>query len=292
MRNIFLFIRRYSNFFAFLVLQVISLWFLFSYNRFHRAKFLGVANEITGRVNTQYNKVEDYFHLKQENLRVHKLNDSLLNLLRGNFISPDSSVKFVKDSIPYDSAGHIRRYLWRDAQVVYNTVSSEKNYIQLNRGSNQGIKDNMAVISSDGSAVGFVINTSGNFSEVMSLLHVQNSVNASLKRGGDFGTIQWDGKDPQFLMLKGIPKSAEVKKGDTVLTSIYSYNFPPGYMIGTIADVAKENATSFYVLKVKTAANFFNLQQVHVVENVQSDEQVKLFKDTRAKIEDPKKNPK
>ena len=245
--------------------------------------------EITGRVNTQYNKVEDYFHLKQENIRVHRLNDSLLKLLPGNFYKPDTGIRLVKDTIPYDTLGHYRRYIWRDAQVVYNTVSSEKNYIQLNRGSNQGIKDNMAVLSSDGSAVGIVINTSSNFSEVMSLLHVQNSVNASLKRGGDFGTIQWDGKDPQFLVLKGIPKSAEVKKGDTVLTSIYSYNFPPGYMIGTIADVGKENATSFYVLKVKTAANFFNLQQVHVVENIQQDEQIKLFEDTRKKIEDTKK---
>lgn len=250
---------------------------------------MGVANEITGRVNTQYNKVEDYFHLKQENLRVHRLNDSLLNLLHSNFYKIDTNVKFVKDTIPYDTLGHYRRYLWRDAQVVYNTVSAEKNYIQINRGSNQGIKDNMAVLSSDGAAVGFVVNTSNNFSEVMSLLHVQNSVNASLKRSGDFGTIQWDGKDPQFLTLKGIPKSAEVKKGDTVLTSIYSYNFPPGYMIGTVADVGKENATSFYVLKVKTAANFFNLQQVHVVENIQQDEQIKLFEDTRKKIEDTKK---
>ncbi|MGH2566341.1 MAG: rod shape-determining protein MreC, partial [Ginsengibacter sp.] len=105
MRNIFLFIRRYSNFFAFLVLQVISLWFFFSYNRFHRAKFLGIANEITGRINTQYNKVEDYFTLKQENLRVHRMNDSLLGLLRENFSRPDTNVKLVKDSLPYDTLG-------------------------------------------------------------------------------------------------------------------------------------------------------------------------------------------
>lgn len=256
MRNIFLFLRRFSVFFAFLILQIISLWFLVSYNRFHRAKFLGIATEITGRINTQYNKVEDYFSLKQENLRLHRLNDSLLNLLPGNFVRPDTGVRLVKDSLPYDTLGHYRHYYFREATVVYNTVSSQKNYIQVNRGSKQGIKDNMAVISSDGYPVGIIVNVSNNFSEAMSLLHVQNTVNASLKRSGDFGTLQWDGKDPRFLILKNIPKSASVKEGDTILTSAYSYNFPPGYMIGTVAGISIDNVTGFFSLKVKTAANF------------------------------------
>ncbi len=60
------------------------MWFLYNYNKFHRAKFLGIANEMTGRINTQYNKVEDYFVLREENRRVHRMNDSLLNLMFKN----------------------------------------------------------------------------------------------------------------------------------------------------------------------------------------------------------------
>ncbi len=200
----------------------------------------------------------------------------------------DTSVKLVKDSVPYDTSGILRRYYFRPASVVYNTVNSQKNYIQLNRGANHGIKDNMAVLSSDGSAVGVVVNVSPNFSQVMSLLHVQQKVNASLKKSGDFGTIEWDGKDPGLLTLKGLPKSIEIKKGDTVLTSAYSYNFPPGYMLGTIDQIVTDKSTNFYVLKVKPGANFYNLQQVFVVENIQYNEQVQLNKDSRNKIEDPK----
>ena len=191
MRNIFLFIRRYFIFFIFLILEVVSLWFLFNYNRFHRAKFLGVATEMTGRINNQYNKVEDYFSLKEENHRVHKLNDSLLNLLKRNFIQRDTSMQLVKDSVPYDTAGHYRRYFFRDATVIYNTVNDQKNYLQLNRGSNQGIKDNMEVVGSDGSVVGVVMNVSPNFCQVMSLLHVQSTITASLKKGGESGTVEF-----------------------------------------------------------------------------------------------------
>lgn len=292
MRNVFLFIRRYFTLFTFLILQVVALWFLFNYNRFHRAKFLGVANEMTGRINTQYNKLEDYFTLKEENRRIHQLNDSLLNLLSRNYMQRDTSLRMLQDSLPYDTLGNYRRYLLRPATVMYNTVNSQKNYIQLNRGSGQGIRDNMAVIGSDGSVIGVVVNVSPNFSQVMSLLHVQQTVSASLKKTGDFGTIEWDGKDPRFLVLKRIPKTVDVKKGDTVLTSKVSFNYPPGYMIGIVSEMRLDNTTGMYLLKVKTAANFYNLQQVHIIENIERDEQVKLFEETRKKIEEAKKSPK
>lgn len=291
MRNIFLFIGRYKTFLSFLILQGVALWFLFSFNRFHRARFLGVANEVTGRINTQYNKVEDYFELREENRRVHRINDSLLNLLPRNFMQPDTSLREVRDSLPFDSMGHYRRYYFRPATIVYNTVNSQKNYLQINRGASHGIKDNMAVLGSDGSAVGVVVGVSPNFSQVMSLLHVDQKVSASLKKSGDMGTMEWDGKDPRLLNLKSIPRSTEVKQGDTVLTSPTSFNFPPGYMIGTVAEVLTDKSTNFYVLKIKPSARFFSLQQVFVVENLQYAEQTTLNQNTRKRIEDPKKNP-
>lgn len=291
MRNIFLFIRRYSNFFIFLFLQVLALYFLFTYNRFHRAKGMGMANELTGWVNSKYNKVEDYFNLNEENRRVNRYNDSLLNLLPRNFARRDSSAIPAKDSLTYDTAGSYRRYIFRPATVVYNTVNFPKNYIQINRGSAQGIKDNMAVINSDGSVVGVVLNVSANFSQVMSLLHVQNTVSVSLKKSGDIGTVGWDGKDARYLVMKKVPKTVELKIGDTVLTSPVSFNYPPGYMVGTIADIKLDNTSGMYSLKIKTAANFYSLQLVHVIENTDYNEQTKLNAETKKKMEELKKTP-
>src|ERR1700704_2126872 len=129
MRNVFLFIRRYFNLLAFLALQYLALSILFRYNKFHRAVFLGIANEITGRVNTQYDVLDDYFHLKEENTRVHRMNDSLLNLLRANFITRDTGSKLVVDTTRYDTLKGYRRYLWREAKVINNSVNAQKNYI-------------------------------------------------------------------------------------------------------------------------------------------------------------------
>ncbi|WP_276504953.1 rod shape-determining protein MreC [Terrimonas pollutisoli] len=289
MRNIFLFIRRFFTLFVFLVLQGIALWFLFTYNRFHKAKGLGVANEATGWFNSRYNTLEDFFKMKEENRRLLKMNDSLMNLLPGNFSKLDTSATITKDTIPYDTLGNFRHYAWRDAQVMYNTVNGEKNYLQINRGYNQGIRDNMGVFSSDGGLVGQVVNVSPNFSQVMSLLHVQNKVNVLVKKTNSSGTLSWDGKDPRYLTLSSIPKSDSLVKGDTILTGNYSLSFPPGHMVGTVAEIIPDPSTNFYVLKIKTAANFQNLQQVMVVENIQEAEQTQLNAETKKKIEDPKR---
>jgi len=288
-RNIFLFIGRYFTFFLFLGFQVLALSFLFRYNKYHHAVGMGMANELTGWMNSKYANIDNYFHLKQESDRIHRVNDSLMNLLKTNFLDSDTTTRFVRDSIPYDTLGHTRRYLWRDADVVSNSVNSERNYIQINRGSKQGIKDNMAVLNSDLSLVGIVVNTSDNFSQVMSLLHVKNNVNAIMKKSGNAGTISWDGRNPLFLTMTGVPKSDSIARGDTVLTGTYSLSFPPLKMIGRVASIVKDNSSSFYILRIQTATNFQNLQHVFVVENLQGEEQDKLDKSTRKKIDELKK---
>jgi rod shape-determining protein MreC len=275
MRNIFLFIRRYFTFLSFLLLQAVALWFLFTYNRFHRARGLGMANEVTGWFNSRYNTAEDFFKMREENRRIHRMNDSLMNLLSDNFVKEDTAVQLVTDSIPFDTLGHYRRYNWRAAQVMYNTVNLEKNYIQINKGSNHGIRDDMGVLSSDGSLVGKVVNVSPNFSQVMSMLHVQNRVYVYLRKTGSSGTIAWDARDPRFLVLDKIPKHDSIQRGDTVLTGSYS---------GFVEEIVRDKATNFVTLRVRTAADFQDLQQVFIVENLQYDEQMKLLDDTRKKI--------
>ena len=160
MRNVILFIRRYLTFFTFLFLQIVSLWFLYSFNQFHQAQFLQTANEITGEVNKRYKNFENFFLQGEENRRLHRVNDSLLNLLSQQLVTPDTTRRLVTDTVLIDSSRQYRRYYFRPASVVFNSTNSEKNYIQLDRGSLHGITENMSVLNSDGSAVGIVVHVS------------------------------------------------------------------------------------------------------------------------------------
>lgn len=280
MRNIFLFIRRYFNFVFFVVLQIAALYILFHYNKFHEAVFSGFANEITGNVGGKYSNVTNYFHLKSTNDALYKENAELRNRLFSNFDRPDTTQKLIQDTIAYDTLGHFRKYLWRPAKVVNNSVSLPNNTLTIDRGENQGVHKNMGVISANG-VVGVVINTSSNYAIVMSLLHRQSKISASLKKTGETGQVLWDGTSPLYITLKNVPKSAQVAKGDSVITSPYaSYRFPQGILIGTVMEIVDDKTSSFYTLRLKPATNFFNVQYVTVVENLQKEEPVKLEEET------------
>lgn len=285
MRNIILFIRRYVTFISFVVLQIFALLMLFKFNRVHNAIGLSIANEVSGSINKQVDRLDDYVHQGEENKRIHRINDSLLNLLPQNFMYPDTGERKLTDTLAIDTFRAVRRYIARDAKVVYNTTGREQNYIQLNRGSKLGIKEDMAVISSDLAVVGIVVAVSENFSQVMSLLHMQSSVSAALKHTGTTGKVEWDGKDARYVQFKGIPQSIEVKRGDTVVTSQYSYNFPPGYVIGYVERAENDPATGFYLIRLRTAVDFSKLQQVFVVENLLKEEQLRLEAETQIKMD-------
>jgi len=276
-RNIVLFIRRYFNFLFFLILQGFCLYMLFNYNRFHQAVFMNVANEYTGRVFKQFNDVEYYFKLKKTNDSLVKANERLYNKLKLDFEIPDTINKFVVDSIKIDSLEKYRKFLYMQAKVIGNSVTLPNNYIQLSRGIQQGVTKDLGVLDANSAVVGTVIDVSSNYSVVMSLMHRQSNVSAKLKKSGQEGSVTWDGQ-PNEVILKGIPKSIVVKKGDSVVTSGFTDRFPYGLLIGTVTDVIIEKSSNSVTLKLKTAADFYNIQFVNIINNLKKEEPQQLLK--------------
>jgi len=278
MRNIFVFIRRHLNFLFFIMLQAVCLLMLFNYNRYHNAVFMNVANEATGKINEQYDKIEYYFQLKKTNDSLVKANENLYNRLKQDFQMPDTINKFGIDTIKIDSLEKYRKYLYMQAKVIGNSVSLPNNYIQLSRGSLQGLKKDMGVIDANNAVVGTVIDISNNFAVVMSLLHRQSNISAKLKKTGETGNVIWDGNKPGIITLKEIGKNVKVNIGDSVITSGFSDKFPYGLLIGTIKEIMNDKSTNVYTLKLKTAADFYNLEFVYIINNLQKDEPAELLK--------------
>ena len=256
------------------MLQIIALSFLFRYNKFHEAAFMGVSGELTGRISQRYSDVEYYFQLKRENAALVKKNEELLNRLPANIQAPDSSVVLQMDTLYSDSSA-FRKFVYKAAKIVNNSVSLQNNYLTIHRGANQGVRKDMGVISSEG-VVGTVVSTSENFSVVMSMLNRQSSVSAKLMKTGEVGKVFWDGKDPAVLTMLNIPKNVPVAVGDTIVTSGYSLKFPEGVPVGFVESIEDEKSTNFYSLKLRTANNFYNATHVYVIENRQREEQRKL----------------
>lgn len=245
----------------------------------HQAFFASAVNEVTGSIDKRYSGFREYFSLREINTQLAEENARLRNQLAANFVAPETGIIHYTDTLSRDTLGRSRKFTWLPARVVGNSYTLQTNFIMVERGASQGVKKGMAVMGPQG-IVGVVVETSPNFSKIMSLLHRNSKVSAMLKRDNSTGSIEWDGTDPGYLTLRNVTKGALVKKGDTVLTSLYSANFPSRLMIGTVADISSESASNFYTLKIKTATNFFSLQYVYLIENARYSEQTQLETNT------------
>jgi rod shape-determining protein MreC len=279
-RNIFLFIRRYFNFILFLLLQGFSIYLIVHYSNYHKAVFSKTANQLTGKINEKYNGITYYFQLKKTNDSLVAANEKLYNKLKDNFEFPDTTSNFIIDSIKVDSMEQFRKYHYFPAKVVYNSVAAQNNFIVLGRGASQGIKEGMGVIDPNTGVVGIVTEVSADYAVVMSLLHKDSHLSGKLFKGGESGILNWDGKTPNMISLNGIPKSAKVAKGDTIISSgLSTSSIPKGMMIGIVQEVKSDKSTNNYLIKFKTAANFYNLEFVFVIDNKQA-ESIKAILDT------------
>ncbi|MEO6837033.1 MAG: rod shape-determining protein MreC [Ginsengibacter sp.] len=283
MRNILLFIRIYFTFIFFLFLMGVSFYMIFSYNRYHHAVYSSFANEITGRIDNQYNKIEYYFQLKRTNDSLVKANEMLYNKLKQDYEMADTVNRITIDTINVDSSLQQRKYLYMQAKVIQNSVNQPNNYIELHRGNLQGISPDMGVIDLNNAVIGTVVDVSNNYAVVMSLLHEQSNLSARLKKGGETGTIIYDSKTPGILYLKDVSRSAKINSRDTVVTSGFSDKFPRGLLIGYVKDIINDKNSSTYTVRVTPAANFENLQYSYIINNLQKEEPSQLLKKVKSK---------
>jgi rod shape-determining protein MreC len=279
-RNIFLFIRRYFNFILFLLLQGFSIYLIVHYSNYHKAVFSKTANQLTGKINEKYNGITYYFQLKKTNDSLVAANEKLYNKLKADFEMPDTTSNFIVDSIKVDSMERFRKYHYFPAKVVYNSVAAQNNFIVLGRGASQSLKEGMGVIDHNSGVVGIVTDVSGDYAVVMSLLHKDSHLSGKLLKGGESGILNWDGKTPNIISLNGIPKSAKVAKGDTIISSgLSTSSIPKGMMIGIVQEVKSDKSTNNYLIKFKTSVDFSNVEFVFVIDNKQA-ESIKAILDT------------
>jgi rod shape-determining protein MreC len=269
MERLFLFFYQYRAFFTFLVLEVVCAWLIIENNQYQSARFFNSSNSFVASLNSISQDVREYFLLKNINTTLAEENAHLKSQLE----QYNQAQNILDKRLIQDSA-MIRQYDFISAKVVNNSVDRMTNYLTINRGSEDGIRPGMAVISPLG-VVGKIKAVSKHFSVVTSILHRDYRVSVLIKRTGDFGTALWDGTDPEYIDLNFVPRHVHPAVGDTIVTSGYNAIFPQGIMVGTIAEV-NENETLFYDLKVRLSQDFRKLSFVEVVRSHLKHEQDSL----------------
>jgi rod shape-determining protein MreC len=266
-RNIFLFIRRYSTLLFFLFLQGLCIYFITNYSKYHQAAFASTTSSITGAFDKQYNKVEYYFQLSRTNDSLVKANEVLYNKLKADYNLPDSTNKIVIDTIRQDSILIYKKIVYRGAKVISNSTSLQSNYIVITGPNVKDFKTGMGVVDVNNNIVGKITDVQGEYAIIMSLLNKDSRIDGKLFGGEqESGSLYWNGEATNYLSLSNIPSSSKVVVGDSIVTNI-SGIFPKGLLIGRVSNVIKEKVNNKYKLSIKTAVNFNSIEYVYVVEN-------------------------
>ncbi len=259
MQQIFNFLIRNKNNILFLLLLSISLFLTIQTHGYHKSKFISSANFVTGGIYSKANDIQTYFHLDDYNQRLLEENKQLRNLIAN--IPDSTALENRKDSSAYNGL-----YVFRTAQVINNNYSKTDNYITLDRGKTVGIDAEHGVITSHG-IVGIVDKVSSHYSRVISILNSQSKINAQLKKSNHFGSLIWNGKNPNIVQLVDVPRLAPLQKGDTVITGGKSLIFPKGIPIGSITDFKLDENESYYTINIKLFNDMTNIGYVYVIEN-------------------------
>jgi rod shape-determining protein MreC len=270
MERLFYFIYQYRAFFTFLVLETAAVWLIVENNRYQGVVYFNTSSRVAASVLTASRNIRDYFGLDRTNRQLAEENA----LLRTQLEQRNQSL-FQLDIREIRDPAVVNRYRFISGRVVNNSTHQFKNFITLDKGSLDGVEPGMAVINAGG-VVGKVKAASAHFSVVMSLLNIDAMVSAKLKGKETFGTARWDGTNPTRVQLLYIPRHAQPKAGDSVLTTGYSAIYPEGLMIGIVSEVSLQEDGQFYDVLVTLSQDFSRLSYVQIVKSGLKAEQDSL----------------
>ena len=260
MQQIINFLYKNSILLLFLLLLGISLSLTIQSHSYHRSRAVTSANAVTGYVYEQIDNVEQYFSLRSQNDKLALENAQLKKLL---FNKKDTLLTTIPPSLG--------NYDITVSKVIANSYSMQENYLTINSGSLDGIKENMGVMSSQG-VIGIIEKTSPHYATIISVLNRQFKLGAKIKKNGHFGTLTWDGVSTGFAQLTEVPRLASVTKGDTIVTGAESTIFPENIPIGTIEKVYNNKKTNYFTLDVRLFNDMTNLGYIYIIKNKQAKE--------------------
>ena len=261
MRGLVLLIIKFGGFLSFLLLEIICFWLVVRYNGTQRGIWMNSSNYFSGLMNERMDNVTKYWNLSAVADSLSEENARLRAQLR--------EARFQEDILEGSSTNEKwqQQYTFIAAEVISNSTSEFNNYLTINKGKRHGIKPRMGVLSNDG-VVGTVVAVGEYYSMIMSILHKESRVAASIKRTNAFGSMVWQGSNPTKAQLNDIPKHTSVEKGDTIQTSGYSARFPAGIQIGFVDDFSLRSGSNFYTIDLSLSGDMSTLKYVYIVNNL------------------------
>jgi rod shape-determining protein MreC len=278
MRKLLDIIRQFRDYFLLIALVIVSLTMVSNsdINRLGGYRSFVIAS--IGKLQEFFSWVPNPAALQSENRSLRELNLYLSTEVMKNRTAQLKNEKFRK-MLDFKDKADIPML---SAEVVGKSVIEMRNYITIDRGSNDGVQQGM-IVRTDAGLVGMVIAAESSYSlvEVIKNRHVK--VSSKVLRNGIGGILAWTGND--YFELKNIPSSFDIVQGDILVSSEYTNKYPADVPIGIISKVSNKGNSLFQHIEVKAFADYETLEQVFVVLYIPNPEKNNLVMEMEKRLQ-------
>lgn len=164
------------------------------------------------------------------------------------------------------------------AAVIGFDTSPFLRYVLINRGSDDGLRRGMPVVTNQG-LVGQVAAVTANAARVQLITDPSSNVNVRLQQADAEAVLV--GLVTGEVALEMVPQSANLQAGELIVTSGLGGNYPPNLVVGQVTSVRKRDFDLFQTAAVQPAVDFAKLEIVLVVVNFQPVDVTPLLPETQ-----------
>jgi rod shape-determining protein MreC len=153
------------------------------------------------------------------------------------------------------------------ASVIARDISPFMHYVIIDRGSDDGLRKGMPVITQQG-LVGSIAAVTAGAARVQLINDPGSSINVILQQSDVEAVL--NGQITGEIELNMISQNATIQPGDLVMTSGLGGNYPANIVIGQVVTIRNEASSLFQTASVQPAVDFSQLEIVLIITNFQS----------------------
>jgi len=210
------------------------------------------------------NASSDLVMLQQQNAELEQENATLRSQVVA-FQQQVTEVEILSALLDFARAQPQNEY--QATAVIGRDPSPFLHYVIINRGSDDGLRRGMPVVSNKG-LVGRIEAVTANAARVQLINDPDSAININIQPS-DEGGILVGGLNGEISVEK-IPQNSQVEPGDTVLTSGMGGAYPANILIGTVSGVREQPSDLFQTATIQSFVDFSNLEILLVIKNFQS----------------------
>jgi rod shape-determining protein MreC len=206
---------------------------------------------------------EDVTSLRQKNAQLEAEN-SRLQVQIVELQQQVTEAQLLSTLVDYERK-HVENQ-YSAASVIARDVSPFMHYVIIDRGSDDGLRRGMPVVTNQG-LVGNIASVSAGASRVQLINDPASSINVILQQSDVEAVL--NGRLTGELELNMINQNATVQAGDLVMTSGLGGNYPANIVIGQVVTVRNEASSLFQNASVQPVVDFSQLDIVLIITNFQ-----------------------